>query len=236
MRFYETEGPGYLADFLSQNAIQYQLIKVDQMENIPRSISEYTGLVLMGGPTSVNDDLPWIKEVVKLIQEAIRYDIPVLGHCLGGQLISKALGATVKKNSCKEIGWFKVQSMSSTSQQMEASKKWFGNLSEFEVFHWHGETFELPQNAIHLLTNKNCNHQAYSYFDKHIVFQCHIEMTPSMVESWTKAGAIEIESEKNKEAIQSPVVILENVSNKCDQLNKLAYLVYKQWIKGLRLN
>jgi len=97
LRFYETEGPGYLADFLNQNAIQYQLIKVDQMENIPRFISEYAGLVLMGGPMSVNDDLPWIKEVVKLILEAIRSDIPVLGHCLGGQLISKALGATVKK-------------------------------------------------------------------------------------------------------------------------------------------
>ena len=236
MRFYETEGPGYLADFLSQNAIQYQLIKVDQMENIPRSISEYAGLVLMGGPMSVNDDLPWIKEVVKLIQEAIRSDIPVLGHCLGGQLISKALGATVKKNSCKEIGWFEVQGLSQTSQQIEASKKWFGDLSEFEVFHWHGETFELPQNAIHLLTNKNCHHQAYSYFDMHIAFQCHIEMTPFMVESWTKAGAAEMESEENKEAIQSPVAILENVSNKCDQLNKLAYRVYKQWIKGLRLN
>ena len=174
--------------------------------------------------------------MVKLIQEAIRSDIPVLGHCLGGQLISKALGATVKKNSCKEIGWFEVQSLSHTSQQIEASKKWFGDLSEFEVFHWHGETFELPQNAIHLLTNKNCHHQAYSYFDTHIAFQCHIEMTPSMVESWTKAWAAEMESEKNKEAIQSPVAILENVSNKCEQLNKLAYRVYKQWIKGLRLN
>jgi GMP synthase-like glutamine amidotransferase len=236
MRFYETEGPGYLADFLIQNAIQYKLIKVDQMENIPRSISEYAGLVLMGGPMSVNDDLPWIKEVVKLIQEAICSDIPVLGHCLGGQLISKALGATVKKNSCKEIGWFEVQTLNQNSQQIESSKKWFDDLSEFEVFHWHGETFELPQKAIHLLTNKNCHHQAYSYFDKHIAFQCHIEMMPSMVESWTKAGAAEMENEKNKEAIQSPEVILENVSIKCDQLNKLAYRVYNQWIKDLRLN
>jgi hypothetical protein len=86
------------------------------------------------------------------------------------------------------------------------------------------------------LTNKNCHHQAYSYFDKHIAFQCHIEMMPSMVESWTKAGAAEMENEKNKEAIQSPEVILENVSIKCDQLNKLAYRVYNQWIKDLRLN
>jgi len=146
------------------------------------------------------------------------------------------LAQLLKKNSCKEIGWFEVQSLSQTSQQLEASKKWFGDLSEFEVFHWHGETFELPQNAIHLLTNKNCQYQAYSYFDKHIAFQCHIEMIPSMVEIWTKIGAAEIKNEKNKKAIQSPVAILENVFNKCDQLNKVAYRVYKEWIKGLRLN
>ena len=109
LRFYETEGPGYLADFLNQNAIQYQLIKVDQMENTPRSISEYAGLVLMGGPMSVNDDLPWIKEVVKLILEAIRFDIPVLGHCLGGQLISKALGATVKKILVRKLDGMKYR-------------------------------------------------------------------------------------------------------------------------------
>jgi GMP synthase-like glutamine amidotransferase len=236
LRFYETEGPGYLAEFLRQNAIKYQLIKVDQMENIPRSISEYAGLVLMGGPMSVNDDLLWITAVVKLIQEALRSNIPVLGHCLGGQLISKALGAPVKKNSCKEIGWFEVQTLNQTSQQIEVSKKWFGDLSKFEVFHWHEETFELPENAIHLLTNKNCRHQAYSYFEKHMAFQCHIEMTPSMVESWIKAGEAEMENEKNKEAIQSPVVILENVLSKCDQLNKLAYRVYTQWIKGLQLD
>jgi GMP synthase-like glutamine amidotransferase len=236
MRFYKTEGPGYLADFFSQNDIHYQLVKVDQMENIPKSISEYAGLVLMGGPMSVNDGLPWINEVVKLIQEAIHSDVPVLGHCLGGQLISKAVGATVKKNSCKEIGWFEVQTLKHTPQQIEATRKWFGDLSKFEVFHWHGETFELPQNAIHLLTNKNCHHQAYSYLDKHMAFQCHIEMTPSMVESWIKSGANEMENEKNKEAIQSPMAILENVTNKCDQLNKLASRVYKEWSKGLRLN
>lgn len=236
MRFYETEGPGYLADFLEQNTIQYQLIKVDQMEEIPKSICEYAGLVLMGGPMSVNDDLSWIKEVIKLIQEAIQSDTPVLGHCLGGQLISKALNATVKKTPFKEIGWFEVQTLKHTSQQAEASKKWFGDLVEFEAFHWHGETFELPQNAIHLLTNKNCHHQAYCYLDKHIAFQCHIEMTPSMVEIWTNGGASEIENEKNKEAIQLPIAILENSSKKCDRLNKLAYRVYKQWIKGLRLN
>ncbi len=236
MRFYETEGPGYLADFFSQNTIQYRLIKVDKMEEIPKSVSQYSGLVLMGGPMSVNDHLPWIKEVIKLIQEAIQSNIPVLGHCLGGQLISKALGAVVKKNTLREIGWFPVQILKNNLEQIQASKKWFGDLSESQVFHWHGETFELPKNAIHLLSNNNCYYQGYSYLDKHIAFQCHIEMIPSMVEEWIKCGVEEIKREKNKEAIQMPKVILENLPNKCDQLNQLANHVYKQWIKGLRLN
>jgi GMP synthase-like glutamine amidotransferase len=234
LRFYETEGPGYLADFLIQNSIQYQLIKIDQMENVPESISDYAGLVLMGGPMSVNDNLPWIDKVIMLIQQAIRSDVPVLGHCIGGQLMSKSLGATVKKNTRKEIGWFSVKTQRNNSQEIQESQKWFTDLSEFDVFHWHGETFELPKNAVHLLSNQNCQYQAYSYLEKHIAFQCHIEMTPLMVKDWVSNGMAEIENEKNKESIQMPELIFDNLLIKCDRLNQLANRVYGFWIKGLR--
>ncbi|MSQ80676.1 MAG: type 1 glutamine amidotransferase [Candidatus Methylopumilus sp.] len=234
LQFYEAEGPGYLADFLIQNAIQYQLVKIDQMENVPESISDYAGIVLMGGPMSVNDNLPWIDKVIMLIQQAMRFNVPVLGHCLGGQLMSKALGAIVKKNTRKEIGWFSVKTQRNNSQEIQESQKWFNDLSEFDVFHWHGETFELPENAVHLLSNQNCYHQAYCYLEKHIAFQCHIEMTPLMVKDWVRDGMAEIENERNKESIQMPEVILDNLSTRCDRLNQLACRVYELWIKGLR--
>ena len=96
-RFLAREGAGFLGDFLSVQNIPWQLHEIDEGKPAPASILAYSGVVLMGGPMSVNDDLPWIAPILSLIREAIDNDIPVLGHCLGGQLISKALGATVTK-------------------------------------------------------------------------------------------------------------------------------------------
>ena len=156
-RFLAHEGPGYLGDFLDENNIPWQLIKVDEGEPAPASILAYSGMVLMGGPMSVNDDLPWIAPILALVREARDNDIPVLGHCLGGQLMSKAFGAEITKNSIKEIGWGEV-----TVSKNEAAKNWFGNIETFNAFHWHGETFALPEGAIHLLSSPYCQNQAWS--------------------------------------------------------------------------
>ena len=95
------EGPGYLAEYLDRHHLPWRLVRIDQNDPIPSSIDGVSGLVFMGGPMSVNDPLPWIPRVTKLIQQAA--DVPVLGHCLGGQLISKALGGAITKTPVKEI-------------------------------------------------------------------------------------------------------------------------------------
>jgi len=102
------EGPGYLADFLDRHAIPWQLIRVDAGDSVPTTPEAFSGLAFMGGPMSVNDDLPWLAREFSLIREAHAQDIPLLGHCLGGQLISRALGAVVSRNPLKEIGWGEV--------------------------------------------------------------------------------------------------------------------------------
>ena len=107
-RFIAHEGPGYLGDCLTAQNITWQLVKVDEGEALPASIAAYSGMVIMGGPMSVNDNLPWIAPILALIREAISHDIPVLGHCLGGQLMSKALGGVITQNAVKEIGWGEV--------------------------------------------------------------------------------------------------------------------------------
>ena len=86
------EGPGYLADFLDARHIPWQLVRIDEGDALPLSVREYSGVALMGGPMSVNDDLPWIPPLLALVREAVEADIPVLGHCLGGQLMAKAMG------------------------------------------------------------------------------------------------------------------------------------------------
>ena len=222
-----TEGPGYLATFLDLHRIPWHLVKIDEGDPLPASIAEYSGMVLMGGPMSVNDDLPWIAPLLELIREAVAADIPLLGHCLGGQLISKALGADVTANPVKEIGWGEV-----TVSNNDIARSWFGDIESFNGFHWHGETFSLPEQAARLLASPYCENQAYA-IGKHLAFQCHIEMTPELVQSWCDAGAEEVRQTSASPAVQQVGVMMENLPLHCFFLNKVATRIYSQWIKGL---
>jgi len=228
-RFIAHEGAGYLGDYLTSQNIPWQLLEMDQDKPAPASILAYSGVVLMGGPMSVNDDLPWIQLILNLIKEAYLADIPLLGHCLGGQLISKALGGVVTKNAVKEIGWGEV-----SVSQNETAQHWFGAIESFNSFHWHGENFSLPQGAVHLLASTHCQNQAYA-IGKHLAFQCHIEMTENMVQNWAKLGLDELAQETANPAVQQADEMQQNLSLHCFFLNKVAKQVYGQWIKGLKL-
>ena len=227
-RFIAHEGPGYLGDFLDAQQIAWQLVKVDENEPLPASILAYSGIVLMGGPMSVNDDLPWITPILALIREAISHEIPVLGHCLGGQLMSKALGATVTKNAVKEIGWGQV-----SVSKNDAAKHWFGDIETFNAFHWHGETFSLPEGTKHILASPYCQNQAWA-MGKHIAFQTHIEMMPDMVKKWCEEGETELRESAASVAVQQANAMQENLAVHCFFLNKVAAQVYGQWIHGLK--
>jgi GMP synthase-like glutamine amidotransferase len=221
------EGPGYLGDFLTRHNITWQIINTDQIESLPSSILGFSGLVLMGGPMSVNDDLPWIAPVLALIQEARQADIPLLGHCLGGQLISKAFGGVVTQNHVKEIGWGAV-----SVTKNEVAKDWFDEIESFNSFHWHGETFSLPEGATHLLSNDYCQNQAYA-LGKHLALQTHIEVNVEMVQNWCVEGADELAESAASPAVQQADVMQENLPLHCFFLKKVADQVYGQWIKGL---
>lgn len=223
-----TEGAGYFSTFLDEHAIPWQLVKIDQGDAMPATAKDFSGLVFMGGPMSVNDDLPWIPPVLDLIREAIAADIPVLGHCLGGQLISKALGAKVTQNPLKEIGWGQV-----TVSDNAAAKHWFGDLANFQSFHWHGETFALPEGASHLLSSQYCQNQAYA-IGKNLAFQCHIEMTCNMVKKWCEVGAAEVTESISSKGVQPTEQIQQDLAARIATLNDIAAGVYTTWITGLK--
>jgi len=222
-----TEGPGYFAKFLDEHSIPWQLIRIDAGDTVPSDASKFSGLVFMGGPMSVNDDLPWIPPVLELIRNAVAQDIPVLGHCLGGQLISKALGGVVTRNPVKEIGWGKAM-----VSDHDAVHAWFGDTQSFDAFHWHGETFNLPQGAIHLLSSAHCENQAYA-IGKHLALQCHVEMTEQMIRDWCEVGVDEIAASTSSPAVQPVSAMHAQMANKLPQLHAVARQLYQRWIEGL---
>lgn len=222
-----TEGPGYFTEFLHERSIPWQLIRIDAGDAVPGDVSKFSGLVFMGGPMSVNDDLPWIPPVLAFIRNAVVRDIPVLGHCLGGQLMSKALGGAVTRNPVKEIGWGKA-----TVSGNDTARTWFGDTPSFDAFHWHGETFSLPQGATHLLSSAYCANQAFA-LGKHLALQCHVEMTGEMIKSWCEVGADEITSASGSPAVQSATTMQAQMAGKLPQLHAVARQLYQHWVAGL---
>jgi len=223
-----TEGPGYFATFLSERSIPMELIKVDEGVALPQDASGYAGLVFMGGPMSVNDDLPWIPQSLALIRDAVARDIPVLGHCLGGQLMSKALGGTVGRNPIKEIGWGEVSVLDNP-----VAHAWFhGAPAKFDSFHWHGETFTIPAGATRILESAYCQNQAFA-LGKHLGMQCHVEMTEEMIKAWCVVGTDEINAALSSPAVQTSALMQRDITHKLTKLNNVANALYTHWIKGL---
>jgi GMP synthase-like glutamine amidotransferase len=222
-----TEGAGQFALFLTEHAIPWQMVHIDQGDAVPKDAAAFSGLVFMGGPMSVNDDLPWIAPTLALIRDAYAKDIPLLGHCLGGQLMSKALGGVVSKNAIKELGWGKVNVADNAT-----ARQWFGDIRGFDSFHWHGETFSLPQGAVHLLSSAHCTNQAYA-IGKHLAMQCHVEMTEQMIRDWCKVGASEVAANADSPAVQSTEVMQAQMHGKLPELHRVATQLYRHWLQGL---
>lgn len=224
-----TEGPAYFATYLEHRSIPYRVIKIDEGEPVPADASAFAGLCFMGGPMSVNDELPWIAPVLALIRDAVARDVPVLGHCLGGQLMAKALGAPVTRNPVKEIGWGTVEVL----DQPEA-RHWLGDdLRSFLSFHWHGETFAIPGAATRLMASPWCANQAFA-LGKHFGMQCHVEMTPELIRTWCRDWAKEVEALAGRVAsVQTPAEMEAGIADKVRALNAVADRIYDRWVSGL---
>jgi GMP synthase-like glutamine amidotransferase len=225
-RFSPTEGPGYLAAFLDRHGIKWQLHAIDEGADVPVSALGCSGIALMGGPMSVNDRLPWMGPMLALVRDAVACGVPVVGHCLGGQLLAKALGAQVTRAAEPEIGWAEV-----TLTDNPLAQSWFGEPDHFLSFHWHGETFRVPEGATRLAGSALCANQAYA-LGKHIGMQCHVEMTRELIESWIAHGAQDFATFHGP-GVQSPDEIKRDIERRVEALTARAEHVYTRWIDGL---
>lgn len=224
-----SEGPGFLVDFLDQQQLPWRLIAIDEGDSLP-PLASCSGLVFMGGPMSVNDQLPWINPVLDLIREAVAADIPVLGHCLGGQLMSRALGGVISPNPVKEIGWGWIEPV---QEDAGGATLLIQDFPAFEGFHWHGETFSIPAGATRILQSLSCPNQAF-LLGKHLALQFHVEMTAAMVQQWCMLGATELEDAAASPAVQTAELMQEQLHQRIEALQAVACTLYSHWIKGLR--
>jgi GMP synthase-like glutamine amidotransferase len=167
-----------------------------------------------------------------LIRDAVGQGVPVIGHCLGGQLLSKALGGVVGRNAVKEIGWSRVTPVASAQ-----AERWLAasaTAAELTVYQWHGETFSIPAGGVQLLRNAHCENQAF-VCGPHLGMQCHIEMTPAMIERWCESWHDEVASlAALRPGVQAPAEMLAETAIRLPQMRKLADQLYSVWIEGLR--
>jgi GMP synthase (glutamine-hydrolysing) len=162
----------YLATFLRKKNVAYDEVLVGDGETLPTSLTHYSGVAILGGPNSVNDANPALRHIEMLIREAQEAKKPLLGHCLGGQLVATAQGAKVTTNPAPEVGWSHVRLSNS-----DAAHQWFGELAGTTrtVFQWHYESFALPNDAQRIATNEVCANQAF-VSDTLLAMQFHIEV------------------------------------------------------------
>ena len=157
------------------------------LDNLKKAF-EHQGLtIILGGPIGVNDvvDYPYIQEEIDLLKVRITNDLPTIGICLGAQLIASALGAKVYAGNQKEIGWSKLKIRPTANNLLNP-------LEDIEVLHWHGDTFELPNNAIHLASSDLYENQAFKYGNNILALQFHIEASTDSLEKWLIGHHVEL--------------------------------------------
>jgi GMP synthase (glutamine-hydrolysing) len=219
---------GTLNPLLKRAGFRIRYVNFGRHPDAEPSLDGYHGMIVLGGPMSVNEPRkhPHLRTELKLIEDAMRREIPVLGICLGAQLIAKALGAEVYPSGDKEIGWYDV---SPTSQAGEDPL-----LADFrereKLFQWHGDTFDVPHTAVHLASSELCSNQAFRYTTNVYAFQFHLEVDEPMIHRWLRAPENRIEIAGLRGKIDPERIHIETREH-LDRLHELSDRVFSEFIK-----
>ena len=222
-RFSPTEGPAHFAEWLDARRRPWTLVAIDRGDPVPEDPRAFAGVGMMGGPMSVNDQLPWIAPLNAFVRRAVDARVPVIGHCLGGQLLAQSLGARVTRTATPEIGWIDVVSVDDAR-----AAAWLGGRTRFTPFQWHYDVFDLPAGATPLLRNGFNPNQGYVIDERHVGFQCHVEMTQDLVETWCRTGAAELPA-RSDGPLQSRDDILGAAPARVAELNRVADSIDDRW-------
>ena len=224
------DGPAYLGTWLTRHGVDFDVFNFDADDAPPATLASYAGLALLGGPMSVNDDLPSLRQSESLIREARDAGKPVIGHCLGGQLIASALGAKVSVADSPEIGWTKIK----LSEGSEAHD-WFGEFSghERDALQWHYDAFSLPEGATLVAGNDVCPVQAFAVHNM-LAMQFHIEIDRNKLAAWARNGKEELAALIGQPHVQQARSIAAEIPKRMAASHTLADRIYEQFIRLAR--
>ena len=210
-----------LADILSERGVAMETIRIYAGDGVPGTVEGRGGLIVMGGPMGVyeQDRYPHLTDEIRLIQDAVARGVPVIGICLGSQLVAAALGAKVAP-AHKEIGWHAV----TLTEAALRDPLWTGIDRVIEVFHWHGDAFDLPPGAVSLAASRHTPCQAYAYGRKTYGFLFHMEMNESMVRAMVTAFGDELAA-----VDETAARILTRAPDGVRGMRSVAGIVFRRW-------
>jgi len=220
------ENAAYLTTWLDRNRILYQVVNAGAGEEFPASINSYSALAVMGGGMSANDQLLSNRQAEILILQAVIQDIPVIGHCLGGQLMSRALGGIITASPQPEIGWQPIE-----YEDHPRVAEWFGDTPTDTVIQWHYESFSIPSGATRLAGSKSCPNQAWT-FGPHLAMQFHIEINEAKIDSWVSEDDPKwAEARGLYESCQDKITMLNSIPFHLSKHQATADNIYRNWLK-----
>lgn len=220
-----SDGPGFLATWLREQGRRFEVVDSSTGQPFPASMDGYGALAVLGGEMSVNEDLPSLRQAEALIRQSMSLGLPVIGHCLGGQLMATALGARVVPSPAPEIGWQRA-----CIHAHDEARAWFGELDEVTVFHWHFEAFELPPGAVALAGSDACPHQAFA-IGRHLAMQFHVEVDADKLAAWSASRDPDfVELQATCATVQSGAAMRAEAQTRLASQQALARRLYARWL------
>jgi GMP synthase-like glutamine amidotransferase len=220
--------PGRLTEYLAIREVPWEFICIDRGDPVPLTVDDVSGLAFLGGTMSANDGYDWLSREIELIRLAAAEGLPILGHCLGSQLIAKALGGTVAPMPAKEIGWHQVEKLDNP-----IAREWLRAMPDrFEIFIWHHDAFSLPPGAAPLYSSAHCPMQAFALGNT-VVTVAHPEVTTAMLEEWLRIYGYDIEP--TDPSVQPIETIRERLAERCATMHHLfTDRLYDAWLARVR--
>jgi GMP synthase-like glutamine amidotransferase len=221
------ENAAYLTTWLEKNRILYQVVNAGVGEEFPNSIEPYAALAVMGGGMSANDPLPSNRQAEILILQAMYRDRPVIGHCLGAQLMARALGGVVTSSPQPEIGWQPIR-----YEDNDLATEWFGAAPTDTVIQWHYESFSIPTGAVRVATSTACPNQAFA-IGPHLAMQFHIEINETKISSWVNDDDPKWATARGQyDSVQDKITMLNGIHYHLAQHQAMADQIYQKWLEN----